>query len=64
MNNLKLISTALALTVLLSACARQEEPEGVIPAGYQSALEKAQGVEGQLQDAMQKQAQDIDHSER
>jgi len=49
---------------MLSACARQEEPEGVIPAGYQSALEKAQGVEGQLQDAMQKQAQDIDHSER
>ena len=64
MNNLKLISTALALTVMLSACAPQEEPEGVIRGGYQSALEKAQGVEGQLQDAMQKQAQDIDHSER
>ena len=64
MNNIKLMSTALALTVMLSACAPQEEPEGVIPAGYQSALEKAEGVEGKLQDAMHNQAEEIDRSER
>ncbi len=38
MNNLKLMSTALVLTVMLSACAREEKAEGVIPAGYKSAL--------------------------
>jgi uncharacterized protein involved in high-affinity Fe2+ transport len=63
-DNIKLISSALMLAVMLSACARQEEPEGVIPAGYKSALEKAQGVEGTLQDAMEMQAEEIDQGER
>lgn len=63
MDNIKLISSALVLTVMLSACARQEEPEGVIPAGYKSALDKAEGVEGTLQDAMEKQAEEIDQSD-
>jgi len=62
-DNIKLISSALVLTVMLSACARQEEPEGVIPAGYKSALDKAEGVEGTLQDAMEKQAEEIDQSD-
>jgi hypothetical protein len=63
-DNIKLTSSALMLTVVLSACARQEEPEGVIPAGYKSALEKAEGVEGTLQDTMELQAEEIDQSER
>jgi len=63
MNNLKLMSTALVLTVMLSACAREEKAEGVIPAGYKSALEKAEGVEGELEDAMQMQAREIDKSD-
>jgi len=63
-DNIKLITSAFMLTVMLSACARQAEPEGVIPAGYKSALEKAEGVEGTLQDAMEMQAEAIDQGER
>jgi hypothetical protein len=59
----KLISTALVLVAVLSACSREEEPEGVIPAGYRSAVDKAEGVEGKLQDALQTRTQEIDDSE-
>ncbi len=48
--------SALALT----ACAREESRDGVIPEGYKSAVEKAQGVEGTLNDAMQKQAEEME----
>ncbi|MEE4145757.1 MAG: hypothetical protein V2I26_13210 [Halieaceae bacterium] len=64
MNTLKLISTALVLTLISSACARQEEPEGVIPAGYTDAVDKAESVEGKLEDALQERAGTIDEGER
>lgn len=59
----KLFSTALVLVAILSACSREEEPEGVIPAGYKSAVDKAEGVEGKLDDALRARTQEIDESE-
>ncbi len=59
----KLISTALVLAAMLGACSRDEEPEGVIPAGYQSAVDKAEDVEGKLEDALRARTQEIDDSE-
>jgi len=57
-------TTALvALTsLLLSACAQEEKPEGVIPEVYKGALDKAQGIEGNLEDAVQRQGQQIDET--
>jgi major membrane immunogen (membrane-anchored lipoprotein) len=62
MSILKTITVAVFTSLLLAACAQEEKPEGVIPEGYKSALDKAQGVEGKLEDAMQQQGQAIDES--
>ena len=64
MYTVKLISTALLVALMLGACSREEQPEGVIPEGYKSAVDKANSVEGTLEDAMQAQAREIDASER
>jgi hypothetical protein len=62
MSILKTITVAVFTSLLLAACAQEEKPEGVIPEGYKSALDKAQGVEGKLEDAMQQQGQAIEES--
>ena len=63
MNVLKMTLAAATATVLLSACSQKESEEGVIPEGYKSAVEKAQGIEGQLEDTMQMRRQEMDESE-
>ena len=53
--------TAIAVLALaLAACAREESKEGVIPEGYKSAVEKAQGVEDTLNDALQKESGEME----
>jgi hypothetical protein len=63
MTVLRITAAAAITSLLLVACAKEEKPEGVIPEGYKSALDKAQGVEGKLEDAMQLQGQQMDGSE-
>jgi major membrane immunogen (membrane-anchored lipoprotein) len=58
------ITTALAAALILGACSQKESEEGVIPEGYKSAVEKAKGVEGQLEDTMQMHREEMDESER
>jgi major membrane immunogen (membrane-anchored lipoprotein) len=58
------IATAVAATLLLGACSQKESEEGVIPEGYKSAVEKAEGVEGKLEDTMQMHREEMDESER
>jgi outer membrane murein-binding lipoprotein Lpp len=64
MGILKLTAVAAISSLLLAGCAQEEKPDGVIPEGYKSALDKAQGVEGKLEDAMQQQGRAIDESEQ
>ena len=54
--------TGLILAILLavSGCAKEEEPEGVIPEGYKKSMEKADAVEQQLQDDAAKKLEAID----
>jgi major membrane immunogen (membrane-anchored lipoprotein) len=58
------ITAAAAALLILGACSQQESEEGVIPEGYKSAVEKAQGVEGKLEDTMQMHREEIDEGER
>ena len=54
-----------AITVLiLGACAEQESDEGIIPQGYKTAVEKAQGVEGKLQETMEMHGEEMNEGER
>ena len=62
--NVLTITAAAAAILLLGACSQQESEEGVIPEGYKSAVEKAQGVEGKLKDTMQMHSEEMDESER
>jgi outer membrane murein-binding lipoprotein Lpp len=55
------ITAVVVLTLALAGCAKEENKEGVIPEGYKSAVEKAKGVEDTLNDAMQKQAEEIEN---
>ena len=64
MSTLKLTAAALIAAGLLTACAQDENPEGVIPEGYKSALDKAEGVEDKLQDSLQMRGQEVEESER
>ena len=41
----------VATVLLVLACSPKEDPEGVIPQGYEDALDKAQGVQDKLQGA-------------
>lgn len=45
----------LVAALALAGCGKQEDPEGVIPQGYQDALHKAANVETDLEDAAQRQ---------
>ena len=58
------IAVALSAVLLLSACSRQDSEDGVIPEGYKSAVEKAQGVEGTLEDTMQMHAKEMEKREQ
>ncbi|MCB1707525.1 MAG: hypothetical protein KDI10_02160 [Halioglobus sp.] len=60
MNSLKSAVPAVITVLLLSGCAQEEKPEGVIPEGYKSALDKAQRVEGKLEDTMQLRDQEME----
>ena len=53
-------TTIAVLALALAACAREESKEGVIPEGYKSAVEKAQGVEDTLNDALQKESGEME----
>lgn len=52
------VISALALGVV--ACAPEKEPTGVIPEGHLKAMEKANNVEGMLNDAQKKQMEEVD----
>ena len=54
----------LVLYLAMAGCAKQEEPQGVIPQGYQDALHKAGNVETDLQDAAQRQMEELDQSQK
>jgi len=54
----------LLAALALAGCTKQEEPEGVIPQGYQDALHKAGNVESDLQDAAQRQLEQVDAESR
>ena len=60
MNSLKSAMPVIVTVLLLSGCAQEEKPEGVIPEGYKSALDKAQRVEGKLEDTMQLREQEME----
>ena len=64
MKLLKMTAAAAAAALLISACSQQESEEGVIPEGYKSAVEKAQGVEGTLEDTMQQRGEQMEERER
>ena len=64
MSILKTTVITVFATVLLAACAQEENPEGVIPEGYKNAMEKAKGVEDKLQDSLQMREQEVEDSER
>jgi outer membrane lipopolysaccharide assembly protein LptE/RlpB len=48
----------LAAVLLTTGCGKQAEPEGVIPQGYEDALEKAREVEDTLDAAVKEQLPD------
>jgi len=50
----------LLAALALAGCTKQEEPEGVIPQGYQDALHKAGNVETDLQDTANRQLEQVD----
>ena len=54
MKYLQQICTATIVSLLMMGCTCKEEPKGVIPQGYEDAMEKASDVENTLQDAAQK----------
>lgn len=60
--NYLMITGTLTLALLLSACGNDDKPEGVIPDGYKSAVNKAESVEGELQDAARVQLENLDQA--
>ena len=49
------------LPIILLGCGiKEEEPEGVIPEGYKNAVNKAENVEGLLQDSQKKRTESVD----
>tara|TARA_R110001599_G_scaffold353459_1_gene592741 strand:- start:453593 stop:453784 length:192 start_codon:yes stop_codon:yes gene_type:complete len=57
------VMATTAAVLMLGACAEKESEEGIIPQGYKSAVEKAQGVEGKLQETMQMHGEEMDEGE-
>jgi major membrane immunogen (membrane-anchored lipoprotein) len=56
-------AVVVAASLVLGACAREEKAEGVIPEGYKSAMEKAEAVEGKLEETLRARAPDTEESE-
>lgn len=60
---MKLIGYVIALGVIvyvLMTLSKDETPQDAIPEGYKRSMEKAEEVEQTLQDAAQKQLEDLD----
>ena len=60
---MKLIGYGLALAVIvyvLLSLSREDTPQDAIPEGYKRSVEKAEEVEQTLQDAAQKQLEELD----
>lgn len=53
----------LGLLAGLAGCAKDEDPEGVLPEGYKRSMEKAGHVEEQLQDAADRRLDALDQGE-
>ena len=53
----------LGLVAGLVGCAKDEDPEGVIPEGYKRSMEKAGDVEQQLQEAADRRLEALDEGE-
>lgn len=63
---MKLIGYGLALAVIvyvLLSLSREDTPQDAIPEGYKRSMEKAEEVEQTLQDAAQKQLEELDARE-
>jgi hypothetical protein len=58
--SLRILTAALAASLIIGCELKDEDPEGVIPQGYKDAVNKAENVEGLLQDAQKKQLEDVD----
>lgn len=56
----KIILIVLIPVMLLGCGLKEEEPEGVIPEGHKSAVNKADSVEGLLQDSQKKRTEAVD----
>ena len=56
----KWIGLILATLVIVSGCAKEEEPEGVIPEGYKKSMEKADALEQKLQEDAAEKLEAID----
>jgi hypothetical protein len=54
------VATALVLSMALSACMKDEEPEDAIPEGYKKSMEKAEQVEQKMQDAAEQRMQGLE----
>ena len=61
MNKLGIGILIAVIPLLLTNCgAEEEEPKGVIPQGYKDALNKAENVEGFLQDTKKKRDEEME----
>ena len=63
---MKLIGYGIALAVIvyvLMNLSKDETPGDVIPEGYERSMEKAEQVEQTLQDAAQRQLEELDSQE-
>lgn len=56
----KIILVVLIPVMLLGCDLKEEEPEGVIPEGHKNAVNKADSVEGLLQDSQKKRTETVD----
>ena len=61
MNRLYRAVSIAVIPALMQACSlKEEEPEGVIPEGFKNAVNKAENVEGLLQDSKKNLDETID----
>ena len=54
------VAAVVMLTMALTACMKDEEPEDAIPEGYKKSLEKAEQVEQKMQDAAEQRMQGLE----
>ena len=53
-------AAVVMLTMALTECMKDEEPEDAIPEGYKKSLEKAEQVEQKMQDAAEQRMQGLE----